>query len=816
MNFSSQLRTEQQLELETFAIDYGIKKYRETLQNEGAGDLPPGMKLIKAAMEPMVTALKQWLSEAGIGLASRNAGVFYFVNSIDPEAAAWITAQTCISRLHELPKVTTLAIAIALRLEQTINVDAIAKANPKLAKRIAKQLLNIKADKNRLVFIRKGIDSLEMADVKAIQWDDTVRTRVGTLLIEMFASSTGLVAAETTYLPGNKTPMVLRPTESCRMWLEESHARCELLTPLRLPMVCQPRHWTSPFNGGYLTPAIRQPLVKTHNRDYLTQLKEWDMPWVYASVNALQDTAWSINTGVYAVIKHFWESGRTIMVGDKDGDFLLPPRDEAPLPAKSWTEGAEPEPEVLQAWKVDAARTYEANAKMTSKRAQLSQKLWVAEKMMENGNSFHFVYSLDWRGRIYPVAASLSPQGDDSAKALMHFTRAVPLGADGAYWLAIHGANSYGVDKVSFEERIKWVQDHTDDILATANDPVNGTNWWMQADAPFTFLAFCLEWAKLQAHVDADQPTDTFESRIPVAFDGACNGLQNFSAMLRDPVGGKATGLVPGERPADIYAQVAKVTQGIIDRDAADGNEIALRWVGKMTRKLAKRPTMTTPYGVGLRGMRDQLYGELKDCDPKNRGLDAQYLAQCASQAISEVVVAARQAMDWLKEAAKVAASNQLPVRWKTPAGFLAVQDYREEFGDSLDFTVLGRRYQLIVNRTGDKLNTRKQALGISPNFVHSLDAAHLMRTVLFCAEDGMQDFAMIHDSYGCHAGHATLLRDNLRGAFVDQYSQPVLEQFRNELLEQLPPELAAELPPLPPMGTLDLEQVKQSEYFFA
>ena len=81
---------------------------------------------------------------------------------------------------------------------------------------------------------------------------------------------------------------------------------------------------------------------------------------------------------------------------------------------------------------------------------------------------------------------------------------------------------------------------------------------------------------------------------------------------------------------------------------------------------------------------------------------------------------------------------------------------------------------------------------------------------------DGVTDFAMIHDSYGCHAGYASLLRDNLRQAFVDQYSKPVLDNFRNELLEQLPPELQEMLPELPPMGDLDLEQVKHSEYFFA
>lgn len=798
-------RTEAQHQLEELSINMGIARYRETLAHDGSSKLPPGQQLIKAAMGPMIEALKGWLEVTQQGLASRSAGVFHFINSLDVETVAWVTASTCFSSLHQRPKAASVASSIAQRLEQSINIEAILAMNPALGAKVAKKVQSVSQDKNRLVFIRKGAD---MVDVKYVQWDTSTRVRLGMLLVEMFAQSTGLVAVELVVVAKNTTNCLLRPTESCTRWLEESHARCELLSPVRLPMVCTPRQWTNPFNGGYLSHAMRQSLVKTRNKGYLTTLKDWDMPWVYASVNALQETAWSINTAIFEVLKTLWEADRT--------DGGIPSRQAMPLPSRSWEEGTEPAPTALQAWKVDAAKTYEANAKLTSKRLQLVQKLWTAEMMIERGNQFHFVYNLDWRGRIYPVASSLSPQGDDSAKALMHFTKGVALGDNGAYWLAIHGANSFGVDKVSFEDRIEWVEAHTDEILEAAKNPTNGMMWWCEADAPLTFLAFCFEWAQLQAHVDAGHDQAAFESRIAVAFDGACNGLQNFSAMLRDPVGGKATGLVPGEKPADIYTEVARASQRIIDADAAGGNEQAQRWVGKMTRKLAKRNTMTCPYGVTKRGMRDQLFAELAGTDSKHRADDASYLSTCNFAAIGDVVVAARLAMDWLKEAARVAASNGLPVRWTTPSGYLAVQDYREEEGEGLNFVVLGRRYQLTINRTGDKLNTRKQSLGISPNFVHSLDASHLMRTVLFCAADGMTDFAMIHDSYGCHAGHAGLLRDNLRQAFVDQYSQPVLENFRNELLEQLPEELQKELPPLPPMGTLDLEQVKQSEYFFA
>lgn len=797
-------RHDLQYELESLAIEMGIARYREAMATEDTTSLPPGQALVKAAMGPMIQALGGWKEETRAGLASRNAGVFYMVDGVSSEAAAWVTAHAALSLLHERPPLARLALAVAQNLEASVNLDALCAAQPALAKKVQAKVAKMDALRNKMVFIRRGA---ELADVKVIQWDDAARLRLGTLLLELFAQSTGLVTIELGAFKGVKSGLVVRPTESCRKWLEEAHARCELLSPLRLPMVCRPRTWKNPYNGGYLTSNLRQPLVKTRNKGYLQTLKEHDMPWVYAAVNALQDTEWAVNERIYAVVRNVWEAG-TMLGG-------LPTREEDPLPAKTWGEAEEPSPAQLHAWKVDAAKVYEANGKLTSKRLQVTQKLWVAEMMMERGNRFHYVYNLDWRGRMYPVGPALTPQGDDLAKGMLQFAKSEPLGEDGAYWLAIHGANTFGVDKVAFDERIKWVEEHSSMILACAEDPYLYREW-AEADSPYCFLAFCFEWAKLQAWVNHGGREATFKSNLAVAFDGACNGLQNFSAMLLDPVGGKATGLIPGEKPSDIYSEVARAAQRIIDKDASEGHEVGQRWVGKMTRKLAKRNTMTVPYGVTRRGMRDQLFIELSSSAPELRGADADYLAAKNFEAIGEVVVAARLAMGWLKEAAKVAASTGMPVRWHTPAGFLALQDYREEFGVEVDFTVLGRRYCVLLQKDGDKLNTRKQSLGISPNFVHSLDAAHLMRTVLFCHLDGVRDFAMIHDSYGVHAGRASLLRDNLRAAFVEQYSESVLEAFRSELLAQLPPEKHGDLPPLPPMGTLDLAQVNQSEYFFA
>ncbi|SHL15096.1 DNA-directed RNA polymerase [Halomonas caseinilytica] len=54
-----------------------------------------------------------------------------------------------------------------------------------------------------------------------------------------------------------------------------------------------------------------------------------------------------------------------------------------------------------------------------------------------------------------------------------------------------------------------------------------------------------------------------------------------------------------------------------------------------------------------------------------------------------------------------------------------------------------------------------------------------------------------------------------LREAFIEMYTeQDVLADFKEELEEQLPEDV--ELPDLPKKGSLDLEQVMESDFFFA
>ena len=56
-------------------------------------------------------------------------------------------------------------------------------------------------------------------------------------------------------------------------------------------------------------------------------------------------------------------------------------------------------------------------------------------------------------------------------------------------YFAVHGANCFGYDKVSFKDRVNWVYDHSNEICESAKSPLD-YRWWTQADEPWSFLAW--------------------------------------------------------------------------------------------------------------------------------------------------------------------------------------------------------------------------------------------------------------------------------------------------------------------------------------
>ena len=69
----------------------------------------------------------------------------------------------------------------------------------------------------------------------------------------------------------------------------------------------------------------------------------------------------------------------------------------------------------------------------------------------------------------------------------------------------------------------------------------------------------------------------------------------------------------------------------------------------------------------------------------------------------------------------------------------------------------------------------------------------------------------MIHDSYGCHANHVSKMRIFINEEFYKIHKENQLEIFKRDIENQL----GIMLPEVPEVGTFDISEVLQSDYFF-
>jgi DNA-directed RNA polymerase len=303
---------------------------------------------------------------------------------------------------------------------------------------------------------------------------------------------------------------------------------------------------------------------------------------------------------------------------------------------------------------------------------------------------------------------------------------------------------------------------------------------------------------------------------------------------------------------------------------------LAAQWLTfGITRKTTKRSVMTLAYGSKKYGFKEQIMEDHLRPAKKRLGdsfpftgdgyAAASYMAGKIWDSLDGTVAAAKVAMADLQ--AMVPVTNSNPITWETPSGFSVEQCYPETEEEKIqlsfngylkvtkyltdsvrltktpatwntpaDFTVeqayekednktvkLGvggdtTRLMLSLSKETGEVDVRKQAQGIAPNFVHSMDASHLMFTVCKANDSGIKSFAMIHDSFGTHAADTASLFVIVRDQFVEMYQTDVLADFHHNiaLSVQDRPELLDKLPERPKVGNLDLEKVRTSAYCFA
>lgn len=865
-----QLKTIQK-RLEKEMYDGGISRWNgrqdAAIKQGEASATDWNSRLIKQFIEPVASGLAA-VTARYEGKKGRFPRALSFLGCIDLNEAAFITVRSMLNSLalHDATSLQTISEDISSKIEDQVRFSKLSEGGDSRAKRFLEKVSStLKKSHSKSYRHKRAVYSNAERKLGAEwqDWDRASKVDLGSLLVKVACECIVLWNKESDELEsvfylsniklgkGNdkKTSKVLSLTTAYLNYVANFVEKTEAMYPEVGPCVIPPRAWRSAFSGGFHTAKIaaRNPLIKTNDPDLMHQMGVSQMPLVYKAVNALQGTRWRVNTEVLDVLQEVCEKRIPLAVPDFDAKNkpvnpidaedeltreLKGPQLREALPEEKYTEFME--------WKRKTKEWHEEDRSRKSNVLDLSRTRKIAEKYAIY-DDLYFVYSLDFRGRIYARASGLSPQGRDIQKGLLRFSRSHALTERGVYWFKIHGANLWAWDKLPFCERVENVNEpeFISMVCSVAEDPIVNRHW-VSADKPWQFLAWCFEFSKFVEHCK-DNPAESFETFVACAQDGSCSGIQHYSAMLRDEVGGAAVNLIDDDAPHDIYNEVAQVvTKRILSEAVSDAlykgdvteGGLAQAWLAiGISRGLCKGPVMTLPYGSSQMTCRESVHKYLVELEKKEEKLakaegravrevhgwkgdlwDAEsYISQHIWKSIGKVVVAAREGMKCIREIAKECAKRNKPLIYCTPTGFIMKQEVFNTKPQVVN-TVLVGRIQFWLYEETDQLSLIKMKSGSAPNIIHSLDASHLVMAICAAKDKGIEDLWTVHDDFGAHGIHTDSLHQVLREQMVALYQDNILEDIYLQQMEHMQSYFPLELPQY---GKLDLNEILKSKYVF-
>ncbi|KAJ5670458.1 uncharacterized protein N7477_005821 [Penicillium maclennaniae] len=769
----------------------------------------------KAETEPVRTREAKERLEYGV-----------YLQSLDAEKLSAITILAVMSvfsrgGMEKGIKLSTLASFIGREVQDELIAQAYIKKSASSDTRrtqMLKDMLAGRKGKDGRPRWRHLVESVTHEDPE-LHWGQRTTVRVGAVLMKLLFD-VGKVTVRNKDAKAGEAKTIVKPAflhayeitfgkrlglihmhpEIVRMVAKEPPAE---LIGRHLPMVCKPKPWTGLKEGGYM--LYQSNIIRTTPGESLqpayikAALEQNGLEAIRDGLNVLGNTGWVINKEVFEVMLEAWNKGDALAsLAPLEPD--LPPATDAGYDAE-------------KKWQTLMREMENLRAGYHSVRCFQNFQLEVARAF--RNETFYLPHNLDFRGRAYPLPPYLNQMGADNSRGLLLFSEAKPLGVSGLRWLKIQISNLAGFDKASMSEREQFAMDHLDDILDSANNGLNGKRWWLKAEDPWQCLAACFE---LRNALRCEDPT-TYLSRLPIHQDGSCNGLQHYAALGGDLVGAQQVNLEPSDRPSDVYTGVSEFVKVAVAKDAAEGVEIAKVLNGKITRKVVKQTVMTNVYGVtfmgAMRQVRKQLNDHYPELDPETKKAGSLYIAAKIFEALGSMFNGAHEIQYWLGDCASRITQSLTPeqvealaneallpngdyapgdksiaklldpakkfrstVIWTTPLGLPVVQPYRTRKARRVSTSL--QDLNIVDVNSDDVVSRRKQLQAFPPNFIHSLDATHMIMSANACNKAGLA-FSAVHDSFWTHAGDVDKMNSVLRDAFVQLHSDDIIGRLASE-----------------------------------
>ncbi len=769
----------EQCELERSAYNQGTDRFKKNTidleEKSYASASVYGIHSIDVLIPLLVKRIKETdnrIHRGCTGVAFKE--IKHFLQDVEPEVAACIASKVtfdCVfSPKENANTAANLTAAIGKAIEDECQMRHYEREAPGLLHTIIENYShNAQGTKQKLTVIQTLMNRYGVEQWKC--WGNVNRSKLGGWLLDCLIEVTHWFTKEAVR-EGRKTTNKVVPTPEFIAVKDQIMYNAELFSPLAWPMLIEPNDWTNERAGGYLLNEVMRGHDMVRRGSHLIQ---GETPLQF--LNKIQKVAYRLNPTVVAVAEHLQEKGISV------GKFL--PIIDYPLPPKP-VDIAE-NYDSRKDYRRRAAAVMNQNAESFKKSCRTRMTMEAVARFKHRERWF-LPWSYDYRGRAYPIPAFLTPQDTDFGKSLIQFADGAYLVPEAEQWLSFQVATTYGLDKASLEERHQWVQDHLQLIENVGKDPLRFLPEWEAADEPWQFMAACEEYYHCLIACDRHW------TRLPIAVDATCSGLQILAGMAKDKSTASLVNVIPSDRPQDAYKVVAEHAKPNCPPSI----------VPHLDRTVVKRVVMTVPYNAKPFSNRGYIRDALKDKGIEIDKDDLTATVMAVRDAMNVVVPGPMAVMKWIEEeVGLIIKAGKDHLEWTTPSGFVVYQKFNKKHVEQIRLQLMGTCRINIATEDTDEVDIKHHKNATAPNLIHSLDASllHLSAT-RFNAP-----LAVIHDSVLCRACDMDTLSRIVRETYMHLFAE-------HEYLTDWADQIGAQSKP-PIIGDLEPESVIDSTYFF-
>jgi len=770
---------DEQVQLERDQIAQGLKRLHKNTKDLEEKSYASASVYGIASIDILLPLVVKRIEETNNRLIKGQAGKSFkeiqeYLSDLEPLATAAIALKLTFDKVFSFKKgtdqVASVCDAIGRGIEDECQMRFYEREAPGLLNVLKKKYWHSSSGtQQRLTNIRRPMNAV---DVRWISWGRINRVKLGAWLLDCIIAESHWFSKEMRQ-EGRKRVNYVVPTPEFIAIKDKVMKDAELFAPLAWPMLIEPNDWTNDRPGGYLLNEV----MRGHNmvRRGKVGCIQGETPIEF--LNKIQKVAFTLNPFIVKVAEELDRLERAV------GKFLPIVHHELPPKPVDIAENTESRKKYRQA----AAQTMNLNAQEFKKSCRTRMTM-EAVKRFKEVPKFYIPWSFDYRGRAYPIPAFLTPQDTDFGKSLLVFAEGSYMTPEAEEWLAFQVATTFGLDKAPMNERIEWARNNHELFTIITTNPVGNQHLWENVEEPWQFLAAVEEY--YHCVVVADRQF----TRLMVATDATCSGLQILAGLARDKSTARLVNVLPGTEPQDAYKVVSEVATPHCPESIQP----------YMDRKVVKRVVMTVPYNAKPYSNRGYIRDALAEKGVEISKEDLTATVKAVRDAMNVVVPGPMAVMSWIEQevAAAIKAGKEY-LEWTTPSGFVVHQKLNKKEVARLKLQLLGICEMQVAVGDTDEVDINHHKNATAPNLIHSLDASLLHLSVpRFDAP-----IALIHDSVLCRATDMSTLSSIVRETYMHLFAE-------HDYLKDFATQIGAESKP-PIIGDLKPESVIESTYFF-